>query len=150
MKPLEIIRADVPDGTQEPVFLQEVKEYLSIDYDDWDTLLTELITASREQVEQTTSLNLIEREVTIKNNRAKNRVYPIGEFVSEAVDIEAEGNENYTYTAGKVCNAALKNCIKQRVATGFKYRENGSDIAISMAVNASVYTEFAYRYDAIL
>jgi hypothetical protein len=146
MMPLEIIRAEVTDETQEPVSLHDVKIYLDIDFEDWDNLLITLITAAREQVELVTGLNLIERDVTIKNNRRGYRIYPIGEVIE---DDESDDKCNYTYKAGKVCPAALKACIKQRVATGFKYRENGLDEAVSKAVNESIVTELAYRYNSI-
>lgn len=48
---------------QEPLALQEAKDQLSVDSDDWDDLIEALIAAARESAEHYTGLTLVQKRV---------------------------------------------------------------------------------------
>ena len=54
----------------EPVSLADAKAYCKIDFDDEDDLITELITVSREQLEEYTGTYFVEKRVTVQLNNS--------------------------------------------------------------------------------
>jgi hypothetical protein len=56
----------VTEGTvTEPVSLQEVKDWLQIDFDDKDSLITSMITGARQSLEKYLNLHLVPKDVTL-------------------------------------------------------------------------------------
>lgn len=138
----------VTDLTTEPVTLQDAKSFMGIDYSDFDTLIESLIVASREAVENVTGKALGSKLIQIVGNSYTDntglivKIYPITPFVSDQTWTDEDRNIDYQYNAGySTCPEWAKLCIKQRVATGFAYRENGVAESINMAVNASIQME---------
>ena len=139
------------EATGEPVTLEEVKEWLRIDIDEDDDLVTSLITAARVTLEHYLNQSLIKRTVTtVINNSCGNQFLPFQPF-DELISISdcsgdsiAEGSytlignqfkrlvdpceDNITlvYTTGlDEISQALKTGIKQQVA--FMYENRGDD-----------------------
>lgn len=136
----------ITDLATEPVTLQEAKEFLNIDFSDWDSLLTMLIKSSRIQSEKVTGQAYGAKVVQVTGNTFDEKIYPIGPYVSDATWADEDGIIDYQYNAGyDECPEDLKQAILQRVATGFAYRENGIGEAITKAVNASIYSEIKYK-----
>jgi len=141
----------ITDISTEPITLQEAKNFLAIDYSDYDTLITNLITASREVVETNTGKASGTKLIQITDNSYSDRtgeivkIYPITPFISNEDWSGENGNITYQYSAGySECPQWFKFCILQRVATGFAYRENGITESINQAINASILTERKY------
>ena len=157
----------VTDLTTEPVSLQEAKSFLAIDFNDFDTLITLLITASRKASERVTGKAYGPKVVqvtgnTYMENRGREirdysgilteitnccieRIYPITPYVSDVVWQDEDGNKDYRYNAGfTTCPEDLKIAILMRVATGFASRQDGIAEAVNKAVNASIITERNY------
>jgi hypothetical protein len=133
----------------EPITLGETKAFLMMqDVDDYDELIQALITASIDASEKVTGQAYGAKTISIFGNTKKEKVYPIGPIISESED---ESNVNYTYEAGfNPLPVALKHAVWQRIAEGFKYRENSVSEAISACYNKSIDTEFLYRESPML
>lgn len=149
----------ISDLAIEPVSLQEAKEFLSIDYNDFDTLLGLLITASRKASEKVSGKAYGAKIIQVTGNSYDGRtgdierIYPITPYVSNVVwDGEDEtGNVDYRYNAGfTTCPQDLKIAILMRVATGFAVRQNGISEAINKAVNSSIITEKMYNSNFVV
>lgn len=135
----------IEDLTTEPVTLQEAKEFMSIDYPDFDILIGLLITASRKASERVTGKAYGPKIVQITGNSQCDKIYPITPFVSAETWGSENENIDYRYNAGYTnCPDDLKIAILMRVATGFSVRQNGISEAINKAVNGSIITERNY------
>ena len=146
-----------PDA--EPVTLDEVKLYMNVDYTEKNTLITSLITAARQLLEDKFDLGIIEKElqVIIDNSAGGFALpgYPIGEV--EAVDrddnevaLTLTGEDSkyvespcdcylkLTYTSGYAADAVpevYKTAIKEQVLWMFEHLgdEDFSDKICPMA-----------------
>lgn len=137
----------VTDLVTEPVTLQEAKDWLSIDFSDFDSLLNMLIVAAREQSEKVSGQAYGEKVFEITGNEKDHKVYPIQPFVEDVVWVDEDGVIKYRYKAGfTVLPYDLKIAILQRVATGFAYRQNGIAEAVNKTVNQSHNAELKYSY----
>ena len=141
----------ITDLATEPVTLVEAKAFLGIDFTDFDTLITSLITASRLESERVTGKAYGAKLIQVTGNTYTDntgevvKIYPVTPFVSAEVWADEDENVDYQYNAGfTTCPADLKQAILMRVATGFAYRENGIAESINMAVNASIVSERRY------
>ena len=139
----------ITDLVAEPVTLAEAKAFMGIDYTDYDSFITSLITASRIASERVTGKAYGAKVIQVDGNTYSDRsgivvkIYPITPFVSDIEDLD--GNESYTYNAGfTTCPADLKIAILMRVSTGFASRQDGISEAINKAVNASIIVERQY------
>lgn len=142
----------IEDLATEPVTLQEAKDFLNIDFADWDTLLTMLITASRQESERVTGKAYGAKVIQVTGNTQTDqegnveKIYPITPFVSDEDWVDEDENTDYRYNAGyTTLPIDLKVAILQRVATGYAYRENGFEAAMNEAVNASINKELKVR-----
>jgi len=148
-KPLQIVYNY--QVTTEPITLAEAKAWLQIDFNDWDSLLTnELIPAARIESEKASGMLYVERNVTVTNNKRAERIYPIGPWVSDVTTDETE-IENYTYLAGFNANNLLPQDLQiamlRRIATDFAYRQNLITVQEQYAQKNSITTELKYRAD---
>ena len=148
----------ITDIATEPVTLSEVKEFLQIDYSDFDDLLTDLITVARQASERNTGLAYGEKVIQVTGNDEDERIYPItpipGDNEVTWVNESTDGTTDYRYKAGygisdsgietEALPAALKNAILKRVATAFRKRDNEAE-AMKLASDASQVTELMYR-----
>ena len=141
----------IEDLATEPVTLTEAKSFLGIDFNDFDTLITTLITSSRLESERVTGKAYGAKLIQVTGNSYTDntgevvKIYPVTPFVSAEVWADEDANADYQYNAGfTTCPEDLKTAILMRVATGFAYRENGIAEAVRMAVNASIVTERRY------
>ena len=135
----------------EPITLAEAKAWLQIDFNDWDSLLTnQLIPAARIESEKASGMLYVQRNVTISNNKRDERIYPIGPWVSDVTTDETE-IENYTYSAGfnnsNPLPQDLKVAMLRRIATDFAYRQNLITVQEQYAQKNSITTELKYRAD---
>jgi hypothetical protein len=143
MKPFEI---EIEPAQTEPITLDEVKKYISVDFDDWDELLHTLITTAIELSEGKSGKLYTRRNVTIKNNCLKYRIYPYLPFVSEEEDEELK---TYTYVAGyATIPEKYKTAIMKRVATAFEHRSD-IDQALSILANSSYAIEMQGKHYTI-
>jgi hypothetical protein len=148
-KPLQIVYNY--QVSTEPITLAEAKAWLQIDFNDWDSLLTnELIPAARIESEKASGMLYVERNVTVTNNKRAERIYPIGPWVSDVTTDETE-IENYTYLAGFNANNLLPQDLQiamlRRIATDFAYRQNLITVQEQYAQKNSITTELKYRAD---
>jgi hypothetical protein len=135
----------------EPITLAEAKAWLQIDYNDWDSLLTnQLIPAARIESEKASGMLYVQRNVTISNNKRDERIYPIGPWVADVTTDETE-IENYVYSAGfnnsNPLPQDLKVAMLRRIATDFAYRQNLITVQEQYAQKNSITTELKYRAD---
>jgi hypothetical protein len=149
VRPLEI--AYNYQVATEPITLAEAKAWLQIDFNDWDSLLTnQLIPAARIESEKASGMLYVQRNVTILNNKRDERIYPIGPWVSDVTTDETE-IENYTYSAcfnnSNPLPQDLKVAMLRRIATDFAYRQNLITVQEQYAQKNSITTELKYRAD---
>jgi hypothetical protein len=148
MPPSKLI-IQIEEPSFQAVTLSEAKNWLQMSPDqiDWDDLITTLLSASIDTTEKNSGQLLSVRNVTIKNNPNKERVYPVGPWI-EDVTTDASEVKNYIYEAGyQNVPMTLKVAVLQRVATGFAYRQNGISEAVNQAINLSVTSEMKFRED---
>lgn len=148
-KPLQISYAS--QVVTEPITLAEAKAWMQIDFNDWDTLITnDLIPAARIESEKASGMLYVQRNVTISNNKKSERIYPIGPWVADITTDETEV-ENYTYSAGfnnaNPLPQDLQIAMLKRIATDFAFRQNIISVQEQVAQKASITTETRYRAD---
>jgi len=148
-RPLDIAYAS--QVATEPITLAEAKAWLQIDFNDWDSLLTnELIPAARIESEKASGMLYVQRNVTISNNKRSERIYPIGPWVSDVTTDETE-IQNYVYSAGfnnsNPLPQDLQIAMLRRIATDFAYRQNLITVQEQYAQKNSITTELKYRAD---
>lgn len=130
----------------EPVTLQDAKNWMQVDYADYDDLITMLITAAREQSEKVSGQAYGLKTIRVTGNQKTERVYPIKPFIADVTTDEKETTD-YEYTAGfTTLPMDLKVAVLQRVATGFAYRQNGIEQAVNGVLNQSHNAELKYSY----
>jgi len=149
VRPLDIAYAS--QVATEPITLAEAKAWLQIDFNDWDSLLTnELIPAARIESEKASGMLYVQRNVTISNNKRSERIYPIGPWVSDVTTDETE-IQNYVYSAGfnnsNPLPQDLQIAMLRRIATDFAYRQNLITVQEQYAQKNSITTELKYRAD---
>lgn len=88
-------------SSTEPITTAQVKAYCKIDYADEDTLITSLITAVREQIEEFTGLALIAKTITYFN-----------ETLEANEEIKLPFPEHTAITSVKVNGVAITDYIK--------------------------------------
>lgn len=149
IKPLSITYSSTV--ATEPITLSEAKDWLQIDFSDWDVIITnELIPAARNESEKASGMLYVQRNVVIANNKRSERIYPIGPWVADVTVDETEV-ENYTYTAGFNNSNPLPQdlhvAMLKRIATDFAFRQNIISVQEQYAQKASISTELKYRAD---
>jgi hypothetical protein len=145
----------ITDIASEPVTLAEAKAFMQVDYDDYDSLITDLIKMSRQASEQNTGLAYGEKVIQVTGNVDDERIYPI-QPVPKDSDVtwsgeSTDGTTDYRYKAGYgitdetgTLPEPLRQAILQRVATAFAKRDN-RDEAMALAVQSSQAYELMYR-----
>ena len=141
----------VEDLQFEPVTLDEVKAFLQIDFDDFDSLLEMLLQSARVASENVTGLAYGRKLIQVTGNSYTDKtgeivkIYPISPFIEDKVWEDQDKNIAYQYYAGyEDIPSPLKNAILMRVATGFASRQDGVANAVNKAVNAYIITERQY------
>jgi len=139
----------IEDIESEPVTLAMAKEWMNIDFADYDDLIESLIISSRETTEANSGTSLGVRTYQVSGNQKDHKVYPITPFIEDVVWEDEDGVKTYRYKAGYEFNIPqlLINAIRKRVATGFAYRQNGLQESVYMAVNQSNSDEYKFRQD---
>lgn len=151
----------IQDLELEPVTLADCKEFMEIDYNDFDDLLVKLLKSARIASEKFTGLSYGVRTYKLVSDQCEVVLpfYPFIEIVeTTATDYTTFGldqtlmmvrNQNQwevTYKSGFAeLPDDLKYAIFMRVETAFKYRADATDEAVNKAINASTELEFAYR-----
>jgi hypothetical protein len=148
------LRVSTSGTVLEVITLAKAKEWLSIDFTDWDALITDLINSSIQRSQKVSGTAFWPVTVTVTGNKAKEYIYPIGPVTTLLEEPETEEEyESYTYSAGYASGQVpddLKRAVLQRVATGFAERQNGQEAAINKATEPSLMIELAYREDLYL
>tara|TARA_R110000772_G_scaffold145504_1_gene255490 strand:+ start:31642 stop:32103 length:462 start_codon:yes stop_codon:yes gene_type:complete len=142
----------IEDLEAEPVTLAEVKTFMTIDYTDFDDLLTSLITSAREESEEATGKAYGAKLIQVTGNDIIGitgiieKVYPITPFISDGVWADESGNIDYQYNAGySTVPQPLKIAIMARVATDFVYRQGITNEPRMAVWSAYIAKEFKYR-----
>jgi hypothetical protein len=148
------LRTSVSGTPLEVISLAKAKEWLTIDFSDFDVLIQDLIDAATTKSQSVSGCSYWPVTVRVTGNTLEEYIYPI-EPVTLLLDEPdtVEEYENYTYSAGYEEGQVpydLKKAILQRVATGFAERQNGFDKAINKATETSLMIELAYRKDLYL
>jgi hypothetical protein len=137
----------IEDLQHEPISLQEAKDWMQMDYNDFDSLINMLIKSSREQSEKISGQAYGIKTFEIIGNEADEKVYPVQPFVEDVAFAQEDGVKRYRYKAGFVTLPMdLKVAVLQRIATGFAYRQNGVGEAVTKAINQSSAIELKYSY----
>jgi hypothetical protein len=148
------LRVSTSGTVLEVVSLAEAKQWLNIDYSDFDSLIQDLIDSSIAKSQKVSGCAYWPVTVTVTGNTLEEYIYPIEPVTTLLPDPDdVEEYEDYTYSAGYADGEVpsdLKRAILQRVATGFAERQNGFDKAISKATETSLMIELAYRKDLYL
>lgn len=148
----------IEDLTTEPVTLSEAKQYLQIDYTDFDDLLNNLIKVARVSSEKNSGLAYGPKTIQITGNSQEDKIYPIGPIPSDSVVdwSNTDGNKNYRYKAGfgiadetGSLPLPLKDAILKRVASAFLHRENETT-SFEFALNSSQGVEIMYRSNYVV
>lgn len=138
----------------EVISVAKAKEWLTIDFSDWDDLIQDLIKYATAQSQKVSGSAYWPVTVTVTGNTAKEYIYPIEPVTAFLPDPENEEDfKSYTYEAGYAQDEVpddLKRAILQRVATGFNERQNGYEKALSKATETSLMIEISYRNDLYL
>ena len=82
----------------EPVTLDEAKDFLRVDYDTDDVLITSIITQSRDIVEQFLSRSLVDSASTLLADCRHEMVLPYGPVTSVASVLDIDGVEVADWT----------------------------------------------------
>jgi hypothetical protein len=142
------LRVKITGEPQEVVTIQDAKEWMNIDSDDFDSVIQLLIDSAIERSQKISGCSFWPVQVQITGNAVKEYVYPI-EPVKELLEDPENGDyKNYTYEAGFEIGefpSDLKRSVLQRVATGFAERQNGQEAMINACTEASGAIESAYR-----
>lgn len=136
----------------EPISLAEAKSWLSIDFTDFDTLISgTLIPSAREQSEKQSGQAYFERTINIAGNGRDQKIYPIGPWISDVVDVDATV-VTYAYLAGfTTLPADLRLAMLKRIATDFAFRQNQiTEQAYNNEVSSSIIIENRYRSDLMI
>lgn len=124
-----------------------------VDYPDFDELIQTLLFSAIQASQKFTGKLYQPSEVTVYTNSSTD-VFPLPNSTwytpveSEPIPNSYDGSRKYTYPSGYEegkLPADLKQAVLQRVAEGFKHRENSVSEAVNQTVNASVFIEFSYR-----
>ena len=131
------------------VSLSEAKQFLGVDYTDFDQLIQFLIDASVKRSQAVSGHYYYPVIVQVEGNKLHEYVFPIQPQQTDPIgDLD-----DYTYEAGFDSGEFpedLKQAVLQRVATGFAQRENGFDYAVNAATEPSFMIEKSYRNDLYL
>jgi len=148
------LRVSTSGTPLEVISLAKAKEWLNIDFSDWDSLIQDLINASIVRSQQVSGSAYWPVTVTVTGNTAKEYLYPIEPVTALLPDPESEEEyKSYTYEAGYAQDEVpddLKRAILQRVATGFNERQNGYEKSLNKATETSLMIEISYRKDLYL
>lgn len=148
------LRVKIEGTPIQVVSLSEAKDWLTIDFNDYDLLIQSLIKSCVARSQAVSGTSFWPVEVTVTGNKAKEFIYPITPVIEELEEPEDDTEyESYTYNAGFAVGEFpddLKRAVLQRVATGFLERQNGLDAAINKATEPSLNIELAYRENLYL
>lgn len=159
------IEATEADGATEPVTLAEAKRWLQVDFTDDDALITDLITAARETIEQYTNLALVDKTVTADaqstcTGDVMRLPFALKATEVSVTDLETEetlaadeytlrgnvlrvsykGNYSLSYTLTPVVPKALKEAILAEVAQRYKNRgDNAEGMSVAAQEKANLY-----------
>jgi|GEM_PF-3177416 len=119
----------IEESEIEAVSLEEVKEYMEVDFDDWDGVLTDLIKAMRHVAEKYTNLSLVPKklEVSWKAIGLMRPDLPYGPVDSNSITPTGNltANTKYTYDTGYELEEVpeeAKTAIKEMVHQAFDNR----------------------------
>lgn len=148
------LRVSTSGTPLEVISLAKAKQWLSIDFSDWDDLIQDLINSATAKSQKVSGSAYWPVTVTVTENTAKEYIYPIEPVTAILPDPENEEDyKSYTYEAGYAQDEVpddLKRAILQRVATGFNERQNGYEKALNKATETSLMIEMSYRNDLYL
>jgi hypothetical protein len=148
------LRVSTSGTPLEVISLAKAKQWLSIDFSDWDDLIQDLINSATAKSQKVSGSAYWPVTVTVTGNTAKEYIYPIEPVTAILPDPENEEDyKSYTYEAGYAQDEVpddLKRAILQRVATGFNERQNGYEKALSKATETSLMIEISYRNNLYL
>lgn len=146
----------------EPLNIDEVKNYLKIDFDEDDLLLNDMITGAREQAEQFTGLSLVEKTIVLFETEYDYEIeLPYPEH-DEVIKVEINGEDytnniqvignkektvilpliydssstgdgvEITYTTTGICPKPIKNALLKNIADWYENRANVSEVSGQM------------------
>ncbi|MBO9671964.1 MAG: phage gp6-like head-tail connector protein [Sphingobacteriaceae bacterium] len=111
---------------EEVLSLDEVKSFLVVDYDDFDTLLTRLIKAVRINFERWTGIAIGERQIELKGDYESEYAY----MPLEPITTQAGANQTVGYTREN-CPDDIIIAMQEVIHTCFENRDNSSKYNIS-------------------
>lgn len=132
----------------EPVSLEEAKAFAVIDYDDQDVLLTSILTASRQEIEEMLGWKVVPASVVVYVDTTKDstlyhlpKTYNIGHIASLAVSglEDGEADEVLTLDDDYYFNGSLK------IGTGSFKLAYDLEPVVPEGVKEAIKMLFAYR-----
>ena len=117
----------IEDVISEVVSVKHAKDFLQIDFDDWDWLIELLIKSSREESEKFTGLSIGVRKIKFSGDYQNESAYmPFAPITEKAGDLQTVG-----YTSA-TCPAAIKLAILRMVHTHFEFRNDIEKSGVAM------------------
>lgn len=128
---ISLSNIQVSEGSvTEPVSLDEAKAWLNVDYDDYDSLLTSMITGARQDIEQELNLKLVNATASF--------------YMDTTKDLEELTTFPYAFSLSQVSNvvvSVLEDGVADEVLTGDEdYYLNGTLKIITPSRNKVAYT----------
>jgi len=139
-----------PPIITEPVTPAEVKTWCAIDGTDYDSIITILISAARQMVEDYANLSLIDRKIKAKVRAGTNLPYGgtililnVEDNDGNSIDAEYQelqdnGEYTVTYNVTAIVTAKLKAAVLQQVVFMYENRGDATAEGLSPMVKSSL------------
>jgi hypothetical protein len=91
----KIIDISITDDTNEPITLSDAKAHCRITSEDFDSILTDLITVARQKLERFTSRSLVSKDIvlTVETNEAIPLPYPVLDDITSVKLLQGQNSD---------------------------------------------------------
>lgn len=133
---------------EEPITLAEVKEYMRVDYDDDDTVITRLITFAREWAEKHAAITIVPRMVVAWLESVNRIELPYGPVTDAIADISVENSDGVTITGTRFIGNEYPRLLGNGLFT-VSYNAGFTEVpeGLKIAMCAKVLSQFENRGD---
>jgi hypothetical protein len=135
----------------EPVTLQDVKDYIRVDYNDDDAVITKLITFAREWAEKHAAISIIPRTVTAWLTSVNRIELPYGPVTTPLIDVEVNNFSGVVQTGALLIGSDYPRIVGDgdyvvTYDTGFADPDDVPE-GLKIAICAKVLAQFENRGD---
>lgn len=136
------ISKTLAEGYTEPVSLADAKQWLKIDYNDDDAVITRMITSARESVELYTNLALIKSDVVVVADTDKNGKIRLP-FINSISVVEVKDEDD---TMVVTDSYTLRGSYLTIDPTGYYSITYSVDPVVPASIQEAILMEVAQRY----